>query len=84
MLKIGPKDFTSEQVAYINACKEQINEMSIKQTQIWNDLLYDKLKCYSITGDTILSERERDFLWDYVFNDTWQDDDQVDRKINKL
>ena len=84
MLTIGPRDFTSEQVAHINACKEQINEMSIKQTQIWNDLLYDKLKCYSMTGDTILSERERDFLWDYVFNDTWQDDDQVDRKINKL
>jgi hypothetical protein len=62
-MKIGPREYTKQESAIINAFKSHIKHLQKEIDEHWN-MLTESLK----VPDKIPNP-ETDYLWDYVIND---------------
>jgi len=63
-MKIGPREYTEQESAIINAFKSHIKHLQKEIDEHWN-MLTESLK----VSKDLPFDPEYDFLWDYVMND---------------
>lgn len=69
MNKIGNKEYTDEQMQFIEEYKEIIIQMQKYEELLYAELLKDKLNLMNDNDTCQLSENDQNFLFDYIFND---------------